>query len=435
MTPTGVSVRQAEPVGPTSAPRWVAHVGAGYVLLALLVTFNVVLLSWGSPAPAVRGWVLQQGRLPGAGGLALLGWLALAVIGIGVWRGRLTVQQWLLVGAVGLWIGAAALSMTVHGLVQDPRFWSVSAIAVGLAVAGALIPFEGLRRLLLALGWFFGWGSVLAGLSDLLLGWPTVLIGNDPRYGRWLSMLGLQVGEVPSLNGVTPGRVYVGLTCAVLLVFAVRAAPGLWTWVMSAGLVAATVWSFSRTGLVAMVVGLLVTFIPFERMRTVAWPLGLLVVWILLPMTLSVWLRTTAISDGTTRWRFDLWGSYLTNPQVWMPFGIGPMPATPKQADHAHQQLLEALATGGWIGLGGCLAFVVIALWVAVRVVRVDNRATIGVVFVMGSIFQVDVITYSTNYMTLNNAFVLIVATVVSAAGWRPEPGAHHRIWASSANP
>jgi O-antigen ligase len=108
-----------------------------------------------------------------------------------------------------------------------------------------------------------------------------------------------------------------------------------------------------------------------------------------------------------------------------MPFGVGPKPASPGYADHAHQQFLEALAIGGWLGLAGCLAFVVMAMWIAVRVAGLDNRATIGVLFVMGAIFQVDVFTYSANYTNLNNAYILIVAIVVSAAGiLKPDAGA-----------
>ena len=101
-----------------------------------------------------------------------------------------------------------------------------------------------------------------------------------------------------------------------------------------------------------------------------------------------------------------------------MPFGVGPKPASPGIADHAHQQFLEALAVGGWLGFAGCLAFVVLATWVAVRAARLDNRAAIGVLFVMGAIFQVDVFTYSANYAALNNAYVLIVAILVSTAAW-----------------
>lgn len=404
--------------GADARPRWLEYLGAAYLVLSLFVTLNVVLTAWGSPAPRFTQWVVDEGRLPGAGGLAALAWTGMAVIGVAVWRGHLSRIQWQLVAAIAVWIGSAALSMTVNGVMQDPRFWSVTVSSVSVAVAGALVPLRLLSQLILGLGWFFGWGSILAAVSDLLFGWPTVLIGDSPRYGRWLSMVGLNVGEVPSLNGVTPGRVYVGLTCAVLLVFSVRIAPGLWTWIMSTGLIFATVWSFSRTGLVAMAAGLLVTLIPVERIRRFGWILAGLLAFILLPLALSGWLRTTSITDGTTVWRFDLWQAYVSNPEVWMPFGVGPKPASAAYADHAHQQLLEALAVGGWLGLAGCLTFIGLATWVAVRVARLDRRATLGVVFVMGAIFQVDVFTYSANYTNLNNAFVLIVAVSTSAAGW-----------------
>ena len=170
--------------------------------------------------------------------------------------------------------------------------------------------------------------------------------------------------------------------------------------------------------MLAVAIGLLVTLIPVERLRRAfGWTLAGLFALILLPLGLSGWLATTPITDGTTTWRFDLWQDYLGNVAVWTPFGIGPKPSSPNYADHAHQQFLEALAVGGWLGLAGCVAFVVLAAWVAVRVAGLDNRATLGVVFVMGAIFQVDVVTFSATYAALNNAFVLIVAVIASSAG------------------
>ncbi|MCB0920616.1 MAG: O-antigen ligase family protein [Actinobacteria bacterium] len=419
-----ITTGRTEAVNRTSRPpRWLTYTGIGYVLLALLVTFNFVLFAWGPPAPRIVSWTWVEGEPPGSRGLAVLAWTGLIVIVLGVARGAITRQQWALVAAVGAWIGATAVAMVLHGVVNDVRFWYVAVSAVALAVSGALIPLKDTKRLMVGLGWFFGWGSVLAALSDLALGWPTVLIPDSPRYGRWLSMVGLEVGEVASLNGVTPGRVYVGLTCAILLVFAVRAVPGRWTWIMSVGLVLATVWSFSRTGMVAIVVGLLAALIPVERLRNAfGWVLAGLFAVILLPLALSGWLATTSITDGTTVWRFALWQDYLSNPQVWSPFGIGPKPSSLDYADHAHQQLLDALAAGGWLGLAGVVAFVVLAALVAVRVAGIDNRATLGVVFVMGAIFQVDVVTFSASYLVLNNALILIVALVASAAGWVRRP-------------
>lgn len=399
------------------APRWLTYVGVGYVLLALFVTFNLVLVAWGQPAVGISSWVVSEGQLPGTGGLAFLGAAGVAIVVLGAVWGGISTVQWGLIAAVTAWIGATALSMTLHGTMQDTRYWFVAAAAMAVAVSGALIPVAVLKRLMLALGWFFGWGSVLVGLSDLTFGWPTVLIV-DERYERWLSVVGFSTGELSGTNGVTPGRVYVGLTCAVLLVFALRAVPGRWTWIMWAGLVAAALWSFSRTGVVAIVVGLLATLIPVERMRRAfGWILTGLLTVILLPLALSGWLASTAITDGTTVWRFALWQDYLSNARVWMPFGIGPKPSSVEYADHAHQQFLEALAVGGWLGLAGCVAFVVLAAWVAVAIAGIDNRATLGVVFVMGAIFQVDVVTFSATYAVLNNAFILIVAVTVSTAG------------------
>ena len=405
---------------PTTPRAWLTYCAVGYILLALFVTFNLVLIAWGAPAVGIRSWVVSDGRLPGVGGLAVLAWAGLILIAVGAVGGDLSRRQWQLIAAVGLWIGSAAVSMTLHGQMGDMRYWYVAVAAVAVAVAGALIPFASLKRMLLLLGWFFGWGSVVAGLSDLILGWPPVLV-EDPRYQRWLAVVGVDTGPLASINGVTPGRVYVGLTCAVLLVFAVRAKPGKWTWVMSAGLIAATLWSFSRTGVVAIILGLLVTVIPVERIpKAFGWTLAALLTVILLPLATSGWFQTRRVTDGTTNWRLDVWQGHLSDPQVWMPFGVGPKPAVPGVADHAHQQFLEALVVGGWMGLAGCVTFVVLATWVAVRLAGIDNRTTLGVLFVMGAVFQVDVVTFAAAYAALNNAFILIVAIMVCAAGRVP---------------
>jgi hypothetical protein len=346
------------------------------------------------------------------------------VTAVALWCGSLNSLQWKLVAAVTVWIGATALSMTLNGDLRDNRFWSVAAISGGVTIAGALAGRELMTRGLFGLGWFYGWGSVAVGLSDWLIGWPTVLINDSDRYGRWLSMVGLNVGDVPSLNGVTPGRVYVGLNCAILLVFAARTLhqrrAGWQSWVMPAGLVVAILWSFSRTGIVASVIGLAAALFPYERFksrRTVAWTVGAVGVVMLLPLTLSSLLLRAPISDGTTRWRFNLWQEYLTTPEIWTPFGRGPRAASPGWADHAHQQILEALAGGGWLGLGGFLAFVVIACMIAISASEWDGRATIAVVFAAAAIFQVDVLTYSANYWTVNNALVLLLTILVAAIG------------------
>src|SRR5690606_38132021 len=111
------------------------------LLLALLVTFNSVLVAWGSPAPAVDAWVWAEGRLPGAGGLAVLAWMGLVVIAIGATSGRISRIRWGLIAAVGVWISATAVGMLLHGTMRDARFWYVAAAAVAVAVAGALTPF------------------------------------------------------------------------------------------------------------------------------------------------------------------------------------------------------------------------------------------------------------------------------------------------------
>ncbi len=67
--------------------RWRMYLGIGYLLLALSVTLNVVLVAWGSPAVGLSTWVVDDGKLPGAGGLAVLGLVGLIVV-IVKWSNR-----------------------------------------------------------------------------------------------------------------------------------------------------------------------------------------------------------------------------------------------------------------------------------------------------------------------------------------------------------
>ncbi len=115
-----------------------------------------------------------------------------------------------------------------------------------------------------------------------------------------------------------------------------------------------------------------------------------------------------------------LWHEYLSNPELWTPFGIGPRPAEAYISAHAHQQLLDTLAVGGWMGLAGVLAFVWLASRAAVRSAAWDGRAAIALVFAMAAIFQVDVVNYAASYASVNNPLVLIVVVVAATAGRSP---------------
>jgi hypothetical protein len=54
---------------------------------------------------------------------------------------------------------------------------------------------------------------------------------------------------------------------------------------------------------------------------------------------------------------------------------------------------------------------------IAISASEWDGRATIAVVFAAAAIFQVDVLTYSANYWTVNNALVLLLTILVAAIG------------------
>lgn len=396
----------------------------GYVLAVLGFTLLSVLGYWG--VASISEWLTPAGTTAHATGLRVLAWAGLVVLALGVWWGTPTPAQGWMIAAVGVWNGATAVSMTLHSELYDGRFWAVTAVGLGLAAAASMIPAPTLRRLLLTLGWFYGWGSVFSGLASLSIGWPAVNLVGEERFSRWVSWVGVNGDTFGALNGLTPGRVYAGLTGGLLLVYTVRTLAGgglrWWWWMSCPGLLLTVMWALSRTGGVIIALGLVASLIPWERLRA-GWLLGAIFAVILSPLLLSGWLANQDVSDGSTSWRFDLWQQYLHKPGLWSPFGIGPQPASNMYADHAHQQLLESQATGGWLGLLGVCAFVVLGALAAQRSAIWDNRAALAVLFGMAAIFEVDVVVFTNRYDVVNNAFVLIVVVLVAAAASPPHSG------------
>ncbi len=394
----------------TVRPRWLEVVGLAYILGVLLLALKGIVMPWFGSMPSPES---------GASELALLGWTGAVVLLLVGWRGDLAVRQWQLVAAVAAWCATPALSMVMHGSLQDSRFWSVAFASVGVAAAGAVLSAQTVRRLMYGLGWFFGWGSVLAGVSELVWGRPGVLVVDGDRFAQWLSRLGLDVEQVTSLNGLMGGRIFVGMTCAVLLVYVVRTMTGhatpAWMWVMPLGLVLAAAWSFARVGWSAIALGLLAALLPWERIRA-GWLAATLLVVALAPLALLLTVGSGWIPDGTTRWRFDLWDKYLGDPGMLGPFGIGPQNPPDWIRGHAHQQFLESQATGGWLATAGLVAFLILGALAARAAASLDNRAAIAVLFAAVAIFQSDVITFAPTFLSLNNASVLVVVVVLSSA-------------------
>jgi hypothetical protein len=401
--------------------RWAGYLGAGYLLLTQLVTFNVVLMGW----PVHFEWMLRDAGAPGLRLLAVVGVgvLAVAILAVGLSR-----LQWWQIITLSAWMAAPALSVLFLGSLRDGRFWTVALASAAVGFAGVITAPDLLRRVLFGLGWFYGWGSVAVAVSQLLFGMPVVLVGGDPRYGRWLSAAGLPVTDVSSLNGLAPGRIFLAMNCGLLLVYVVRHVLRLregWRgWIMPVGLLLALGWSFGRVGFLAVVVGLVATLVPWERWRPI-WPFLCGTAVFAVPVALSWFL---SIGQGTTQWRFDLWHKYLSTPGVWAPFGIGPQDPPDPIRGHAHNQLVETLASGGWIGVIGLLLFLYLGFVAAARIG--DNRATYGVLFAVCAMFASDILSFAPTFTVLNSAFVISVSVTLSAAS-----PPHHRLLRETPDP
>lgn len=399
---------------------WLSWLGVAYLLLCLWVILNPLLVSAGWPLPHSAS--LLGGTEPGAHGLNLLALCGLAVgVSTATCGTLVRGQRWLLL-ALGAWMVGPALSLAILGSLQDGRYWAVAVSAVSVGFAAAAVRPDHLSRLLRALGWVFGWGSVVAGFSQLLIGWPVVLIAGDPRHVQWLAQVGISLDSVTILNGLSPGRLFLSMTCGVLFVAIwrqPRRPASLWMRrILLAGLVLAMVWSAGRVGFIAITMGAAASIVPWQKgPRWLAFVAALAIP--TMPLVASQVLHT---GENSAQWRFDLWSSYFDRSGLWAPFGLGPQPPPTAIRGHAHNQFLEALSAGGWISLAGLLVFLYLGLKVA-RGAH-DNHMTYGVIFAMCGIFAFDVVTFAPTSLAPNSAFVIGVAVIVHAAGSPP----HHRL-------
>ena len=403
----------------------VSWVGTGYLLICVWVTVNAVFTSFGWPFPHSQ-WL--AGEPAGGRGLALLAACGVAVSLAAVGSHAVSPRQWPLIAALAAWLLGPWLSMVVLGSSYDARYWKIAVSGCAVAFAATVVTANHLAALLRFLGWVFGWGSVIAGVSQLFVGWPVVLIGGDQRHLEWLSTLGISASSTMVLNGLSPGRLFLAMTCGLLLVIVLRQGRfGTHRWtttLLAAGLVLAVLWSAGRVGVMAAGTGLIAAMIPWHR-----WPRWVAFLSaIVIPLAPLVASRAFISPEGSAQWRFDLWSSYFSQTDVWSPFGLGPAEPVVAVRGHAHNQLLESLSGGGWISLGGLLAFLYLALVVA-RLAE-DNHLTEGIVFAMCGIFAFDVLSFAPSFTSLNTAFVMGVGVVVNAASPR-----HSRLLGKPADP
>lgn len=405
-------------------PRWHELFGVAYLLLVPAYSMGFLLAASGWTRVGVVGF--NSGDKPGSNGLTLLAWLGVGVAFSSLISGRPTRRQWQLSGVIGVWIGAVAPVAVVKGQPWDSRYVTFGVIAAAVALAAATPRPEYVRRTLFGMGWVLGWGSVVLGITTVLTGWPGVAIKGDPRFAEWLQMLRLPVSEVYWLNGLSPGRLFLGMSTSLLLVYTVRTVlrrhcPW-WCWALPLGLLFSLVWSFSRTGLLAAAVGLLATLLPYERLKGTAGAKAAFafvgqVAILLVPLLIASTGMARLVSDGTTQSRFEIWRDYLTNGRFWLPLGLGPGEPVIFDADHAHNQLLQSQVLGGWVAVAALLAFLFVASLVAMCVAGRDGRATVGVLFSSAVIFGFDILSPAIRHWSLNTALVVLIAVVVSAAG------------------
>ncbi len=408
-------------------------VGVTYLVLCLATVMRSAYRYHGLPLSLVSSESASVWPAGATGGLKLTSLLTILLLGCALATRALTRLQWAFTGVVAVWLLAPSFSLLVVSGTFDKRLLAFAATGAGIAVAAALAGARITR-------WTLFWSGSVWALASLILGLTAALSGgrlvrtsleSDPgdRYTRWLRALGLDLGEgsVQALLGLSLHRQLLGMLLAMFLVLQVRhlmsvgANPRVLTLLvllgpLSTGL--ALLWSMSRTSIVAAIVGLAASVLPIQRLPARrAIPLVSLAVVLIVttPALLRGWIASSG--DGTLAWRGALWDQLLDLPGFWSPLGLGPRASFPNGASHAHNQALEAISMGGWLGLVALVVLVVISAFVAVHAAQLDRRATFACLMTAAVISQFEILTPTSLSWQMNPGLVVLVGVVASSAG------------------
>jgi hypothetical protein len=304
-------------------------------------------------------------------------------------------------------------------------------VAVAASLAGS-----GLTQWLIwTVGVVWSLGSLILGVIATATGsrWvPGALEPNTiDRYTAWFQSLGFPLpdGALRALEGLSIHRNLLGMLLALVLVAQLRHVLGLdvtrrTRYALAAlgpGLTTlALVWTLSRTAIVAAVAGVAAGLLPVERIRRPWHLVAVSVVPILLvitPVIVRGILAGQSDPAGTLAWRVRVWDEFLASPGVWGPLGLGPAATVSVRQAHAHNQALDALVTGGWLGALSLLVLVLLATAASVRAAALDHRAAFSCIMAAAFIAQFEILTNPDEVPLVNPALVVLIAVVASSAG------------------
>ncbi len=299
-----------------------------------------------------------------------LGTAAVAVLGISSVAVLLLVPTrtaipdtawWLALATTGIFL-AAYLSALLGGYGSSQSTLVGGAASAAVLIGGSALSSTDLRRLLIWGGGVFAWGSLLIGALTVgeLAGVTGVDLGE--RYSDWLRVLGVPITapEFGVLVGLGNGRQALAGTLAMLLltqwVVLATDSPGakIREWLIGPlGSATALAWTFSRTGLLALLIAVAIQALPWRRWSRRP-PVNLtfvgLVLISILPLAALVNYQAGNPS-GTWEWRLELWHQSLESLSTSWIFGLSALTPPPLGALHAHNLILEVLTVGGVLAL------------------------------------------------------------------------------------
>lgn len=407
----------------------------GLALLWLVVAVEMANAIWssaigsgaGSPKEFPLGWV----------GIAIIGVAGVGVAAFMLIRGHLTNDQaiWslaVLAALVAPAVGALAntgLARTPNVVVTSPPV-AISLALGGLGLALGLSDAEParVRRHLFALVSVVSWLNVAAVAARYQVGRPafTSTIQGPDQLDAILTNPFSSVGRLSGLFGLPD---LLGVTMAVALAFQVRYLAHLastgrrWTAALLAVVgalpTAGLLWfSYSRWSLAAVVVGLLIALLPWQRFRD-GWPPVLLlagvVVVMAVPAAIGIW-SGIGTTERRTLWR-EVYQQFQTSPV----FGLGST-STTAGLPNAENQLVESAGQAGWFGIASVLVLVLAAAYAAWRSRRVDGKAGVAVVTTGAVVMGFAVLLPAAADRALPLGLVVLIAVIASSLGLLADP-------------
>lgn len=292
-----------------------------------------------------------------------------------------------------------ALATVFTALAHDQRIvdkaWVIAAATLGAVLcAAAANP----CRIRATVYWLLSGiicASLIVGAIDLFTGGTSAFRNHyEPRYSEWLGL--------PVLSGLTGHQNTMGYICAIALTaqLALLRSKRLIEWpsrtflivIGPAASVAGLIWSQSRTALGAAVLGVIVAFLPVEKLRGTKWVTiwgAAIAVIVVAPLALGL-AGVTSFTGRVEVWRYAI-DDFVANSA----FGYGirfmrgdeywqTKPSFPDLYG-AHNQFLDTAGRSGIVGLS-CLLGLFIALVAAAWLIR---RADGGVAVVIMVVYTV----------------------------------------------